>query len=84
MTREPTHEELQPLVEEQTYELEKIKEQYQQKVNECTQQMELMKHQRDLSISLASIYNLIDGLYISLEAGLKVSGMDCGGIYQPL
>jgi len=81
MTREPTHVELEPLSEEQTDELEKIKGQYQQKVNECIQQMELMKHQRDLSISLASIHNLIDGLNISLEAGLKVSGMDCGGIY---
>ena len=81
MTREPTHVEPEPLAEEQTYELEKIKEQYQQKVNECTQQMELMQHQRDLSISLASIYNLKDGLHKSLETGLKVSGMDCGGIY---
>jgi PAS domain S-box-containing protein len=81
MTRETTHEELKPLVEEQTYELEKIKEQYQQKVNECTQQMELSQLQRDLSISIASANNLIDGLHISLEAALKVSGMDCGGIY---
>jgi len=81
MTREPTHEEPEPLVDKQTYELEKIKEQYQQKVIECTQQMELMQLQRDLSISIASTNNLIDGLYISLEAGLKVSGMDCGGIY---
>jgi len=81
MAETPTYEELERLVEERTFELVKLKEQHQQIVNEYTGQMKLTQLQRDLAVSLASTYNLTDGLQISLEAGINVSSMDCGGIY---
>jgi len=81
MLEKPTYKELERLVEERTYELEKTNKQLKQKVKECIQATKLMQLQRNLSISLSSTYVLIGGLHISLEAGLKVSGMDCGGIY---
>ena len=37
--------------------------------------------QRILSISLANVDDLLEGLNFCLEACLQVSGMDCGGIY---
>lgn len=42
---------------------------------------DLMDIQRDLSISLAATDDLVHGLHLSLDASLKASGMDCGGIY---
>ena len=40
-----------------------------------------MDIQRALSISLAAIDDLRDGLSLCLEASLQISGMDCGGIF---
>jgi len=81
MIGKPTYEELERLVEERTYELEESNKQLKQKVKECIQGTELIQLERNLSISLSSTYDLMDGLHISLEVGLQVSGMDCGGIY---
>jgi len=81
MTGKPTYEELEKQVEARTYELKKTNKKLDQKVKECKQAMELMQLQRNLSISLSATYDLADGLHISLEAGMQVSGMDCGGIY---
>ena len=40
-----------------------------------------MEYQRNLSVSIASTNDLIEGLSISLQIGIQMSGMDCGGIY---
>ena len=40
-----------------------------------------MDIQRTLSVSLAEIDNLIDGLSLCLDASLQISGMNCGGIF---
>ena len=81
MTVKPTYEELERLVEERTHELKKNKKKLEQKIKECKQAMKLTQLQRNLSISLSSTDDLIDGVHKSLVAGLQVSGMDCGGIY---
>jgi len=41
----------------------------------------IIEIQRILSISLAYVDDLLEGLNFCLEACLQVSGMDCGGIY---
>ena len=44
-------------------------------------EMHQMDIQRALSISLAAIDDLRDGLSLCLEASLQISGMDCGGVF---
>jgi hypothetical protein len=46
-----------------------------------TLETRIIEEQRILSISLANTDNLLYGLKLCLESCLKVSGMDCGGIY---
>jgi len=40
-----------------------------------------MDIQRALSVSLAEIDNLTDGLNLCLDAGIQISSMNCGGIF---
>jgi len=68
-------------MEEQTYGSAKTNELLKQKEKEYTQAIKLMELQRNLAISIASTNDLLEGLQISLETGLNVSGMDCDGIY---
>jgi PAS domain S-box-containing protein len=42
---------------------------------------EQLRAQRDLALALSGASVLDDGLRLCLEAALRVSGMDCGGIY---
>jgi PAS domain S-box-containing protein len=81
MTKKPTYEEHEELLEKRTYGEAKTKELLKRKEKKYTQALKLMEFQRDLSISMASTNDLIEGLHISLKTGLQVSGMDCGGIY---
>lgn len=70
MTIKPTYEELgQKIVE-----LEK-------EASESKLKENLFGIQRDLSMALNTVGNLNDGLGVCLEAALKASGMDCGGVY---
>ena len=41
----------------------------------------LLSTQRDLALSLSAVTRLDEGLRVCLETAMKVSGMDCGGIY---
>ena len=41
----------------------------------------LVKTQRDLGLSLSAVYDLKEGLRLCVEAALRVSDMDCGGVY---
>ena len=52
-----------------------------QKDKKTSMEMHQMDIQRVLSISLAAIDDLSDGLSLCLEASLQISGMDCGGIF---
>jgi len=80
MGTKPTYNELERLLEERTGELKKTTEYLTQMAKESLHRKELMQIQRNLSISLSTTYDLIEGLHLSLEAGLKVSGMDCAEI----
>lgn len=52
-----------------------------QKDKKTSMEMHQMDIQRALSISLAAIDDLRDGLSLCLEASLQISGMDCGGVF---
>ena len=41
----------------------------------------LIRNQRDLAIALSSAQGIREGLRLCLEASIRVSDMDCGGIY---
>ena len=70
MSDKPTYEEMEQRIKE----LEK-------EILESELEEDLIRIQRDLSIELNSLENLNDGLSLCLEAAIKASGMDCGGIY---
>ena len=55
----------------------------QTKQNKKKASMEIhqMDIQRALSVALAEIDNLKDGLNLCLEASMQISGMNCGGIF---
>lgn len=78
---EKAKESLERDIQNQTGELESINRQLKLKVEECEQARNLMRIQRDLSISLASTDDLKECLTLSLEAARQISGMDSGGIY---
>lgn len=50
-------------------------------VTESRRAKDLLQVQRDLALSLTETNNLTEALHLSLEAALKVSGLECGGIY---
>ncbi|UCD33278.1 MAG: PAS domain-containing protein [Desulfobacterales bacterium] len=81
MIKKPAYEEFEELLEKRTNEAAKTSELLNQKEKEFTQTIKLLELQRNLSISLSSTNDLIDGLRISLEICIQASGMDCGGIY---
>lgn len=81
MGNKPTYDELEQLLAERTGELTKATTDLMRMEKDCSNREKVMKIQRDLSIALSTIYNLREGLKLSLEAGLQVSSMDCGGIY---
>lgn len=70
MVNKPTYEEL----EQRIIELDK-------EVSDSEMKQNLIITQRDLSIALNTANNIENGLNLCLKAALKVSGMDCGGIY---
>jgi len=72
---------LEQLLAERTGELTKTTSDLMQMGKDYSYREEVMKIQRDLSIALSTTYDLSEGLHLSLEAGLQVSGMDCGGIH---
>ena len=41
----------------------------------------LLEYQRILSVLIGSTNDLVEGLRLGLQKGIKMSGMDCGGIY---
>jgi PAS domain S-box-containing protein len=81
MANHPTYDELKKLLKQRTDQLREATALLIQKEKDFSQAIKVLKYERDLSISLSTIYNLDEGLQLSLEAGLHVSGMDCGGIY---
>ena len=50
-------------------------------VTESWRVKNLLQVQMDLALALAQTNNLTEALHLSLEAALKVSGLECGGIY---
>jgi two-component system cell cycle sensor histidine kinase/response regulator CckA len=50
-------------------------------ITERKQREDRIRTQRDLGIALSGVKNLSEGLRLCLDAALKVSGLDCGGIY---
>ena len=81
MIKKPTYEELEELLEKRTNEAAKTKELLKQKIEEYKQSTMLMEYQRKLSVSIASTNDLMEGLRRSLQLSIRMSGMDCGGIY---
>jgi PAS domain S-box-containing protein len=81
MAKKPTYEELEELLEKQKNEAVKTNELLKQKIKEYKQSNKLMEYQRKLSVSIASTNDLMEGLRISLQLSIQMSGMDCGGIY---
>lgn len=81
MANRPTYDELKKLLKERTDQLKEATALLIQKEKDFSHVIKVLKYERDLSISLSNIYNLDEGLQLSLEIGLQVSGMDCGGIY---
>jgi len=81
MGNKPTYGELEQLLAERTGELAKATADLMQKKKDYSHREKVMKLQRDLSIALSTTYDFNKGLHLSLEAGLRVSGMDCGGIH---
>ena len=81
MVNRPTYDELEKLCAEQTGELKKATACLIEMERNYSRREKIMKLQHDFSISLSSTYDLNEGLKLSLEAGLQVAGMDCGGIY---
>ncbi len=81
MGNRPTYDELEQLLADRTGKLAKATTHLIKVENDHSYREEVMRIQRDLSIELSTIYDLSEGLQLSLEAGLQVSGMDCGGIH---
>lgn len=81
MTKKPTYEELEKLLEKRTSEAAKTKELLEQKIEEYNSSTMLLEYQRILSVLIGSTNDLIEGLRLGLRQGIKMSGMDCGGIY---
>lgn len=81
MAEKPTYADLEQLLAERTGELTKATADLIQMEKDYSRKEELMKIQRDLSIALSTTYDFNKGLQLSLEAGLQVSNMDCGGIH---
>jgi PAS domain S-box-containing protein len=81
MGNKPTYNELERLLEERTDELKNANEFLTEILAEYSHRKKLMLIQHNLSISLSTTYDLIEGLRLGLKTGIKVSGMDCGGIY---
>jgi len=81
MTKKPTYEELERLLEKRTNDAAKTKELLKQRKEEYKNSTMLMEYQRKLSVSIGSTNNLMEGLRLGLQDGIQMSGMDCGGIY---
>ncbi len=81
MDNKPTYAEMERLLTEQAVELGQVITRLALVEKEYARRSKVMEIQRDLSGSLAMTHDLTKGLQLSLEAGLQVSGMDCGGIY---
>ncbi|MFC1641135.1 PAS domain S-box protein [Myxococcota bacterium] len=50
-------------------------------VSERHRQQELLRVQRDLALTLSSVSDFDQALRVCLEAAMRVSGMDAGGVY---
>ena len=81
MTKKPTYEELEILLEKRTNEAAKTSELLNQRMEEYNSSTMLLEYQRILSVSIGSTNDLIEGLRLGLQEGIKMSGMDSGGIY---
>ena len=81
MSKKPTYEELEELLEKRTNEAAKTKELLKKRKEEYKNSAMLMEYQRKLSVLLGSTNDLMKGLRLGLREGIKMSGMDCGGIY---
>ena len=81
MRKKPTYEELEELLEKRTNEAAKTKALLKQRIEEYEHSTMLMEYQRKLSVSIGSTNDLLEGLRLSLQVGIQMSGMDCGGIY---
>ena len=81
MGNRPTYDEIEQLLAGRTSELTKATTCIVEMEKDYAYREKVMKIQRDLSFALSTTYDLGKGLHLSLQAGLQVSGMDCGGIY---
>jgi len=61
--------------------LEAVSEQLRQEIAERKKDQEEMRVQRDLALALNEIDDLDRALELCLDTAIRVTGMDCGGIY---
>jgi PAS domain S-box-containing protein len=76
-----SHDELEIRVEKRTLELSKVNEQLKKEIAERKQADDLLRAQRDLGLALGATQGLEETLRLCVETAMRVSGMDCGGVY---
>ncbi|MEW6249154.1 MAG: PAS domain S-box protein [Planctomycetota bacterium] len=72
---------LEELVAERTAELARVNEQLARDISERKRAADLLREQRDLGIALGATADLREALDCVLDAAMRISGMECGGIY---
>ncbi len=76
-----SHDELEMRVEERTRKLSQTNVLLEQEISERVQAEDLLRAQRDLGLALSTTQGLEETLRLCIEAAIRVSGMDCGGVY---
>lgn len=76
-----SNQELEERLKEQSVKLARTNRKLQAKITELEQTEKLMRSQRDLAMALSSAPDLKAGLTECLETGIRMAGVDRGGIY---
>lgn len=80
-TLQQAHDEMEGRVEERTLELSETNVLLKHEIAERKQMEDLLRAQRDLGLVLNTTRGFEETLRLCLETAIRVSGMDCGGIY---
>jgi PAS domain S-box-containing protein len=75
------YDELEMRVLERTMDLSRANEALQNEIKEREQMEDLLRVQRDLGLAISIGPGLDETLRLCVDAAIRVSGMDCGGIY---
>ena len=68
-------------VQRRTAEIRAVNEKLEREIEERRRAEELLRKQRNLAAALAATFSLQEGLRLCLDTAIRVSQMDCGGVF---